>query len=68
MRKLRHRRSERETVTAMANETCICACLCSDFVCSCQPIPTHAIAGLQTSSGLTNTNISRSGSLIGKTM
>jgi len=67
MRKLRHRRSERETVTAMANETCICACLCSDFVCSCQPIPTHAIAGLQTSSGLTNTNISRSGGLIGKT-
>lgn len=61
MRKLRHRRSERETVTAMANETCICACLCSDFVCSCQPIPTHAIAGLQSSSGKTLEGIRENG-------
>lgn len=65
MRKLRHRRSERETVTAMAKATCICVCTCSDFVCSCQPIPTHAIAGLQTSSGFTNTNISKDISIAG---
>lgn len=57
MRKLRHRKSERETVIAMASVTGTCACPCRNAVCSCQPIPTHAIAGLQTSSGLTNVNI-----------
>ena len=64
MRKLRHRRSERETVPAMAKAMCICGCNCSDAVCSCQPIPTHAIAGLQTSSGNTSTNISEKLSLL----
>ena len=61
MRKLRHRRSERETVTAMSRAVCVCGCSCSDAVCSCQPIPTHAILGLQSSSKKTKADISQTG-------
>lgn len=60
MRKLRRRKNERETVKAMASRTCLCVCGCHG-VCNCQPIPTHAIMSGQTSQGIVNTEMSKSG-------
>lgn len=53
--------SERETVLAMSvRGKCGCTCGCNG-VCSCDPIPTHAIGGTQSSSGRDSVSTNSSG-------